>query len=185
MAKTRPPYPPEFRRQMVELVRAGRSPEELARSSNRRHSRSGTGWRRLSVTRAGGDDGLTDSEREELSRLRRENRQLTAGAGDPLKSRGLVRSGDEHDPTEGFRFVSEHQADYPIATHVPAAGCLPQRLLCVDEAAAVAACRDGCGADRRDPCGACGLARHLRRAAHSCRACGQAASASAASASRG
>ncbi len=30
MAKTRPPYSPEFRRQMVELVRAGRSPEELA-----------------------------------------------------------------------------------------------------------------------------------------------------------
>ena len=25
MAKTRPPYTPEFRRQMVELVRAGRS----------------------------------------------------------------------------------------------------------------------------------------------------------------
>ncbi|GAA4049129.1 transposase-like protein [Nonomuraea soli] len=24
-------YPPEFRRQMVELVRAGRSPEELAK----------------------------------------------------------------------------------------------------------------------------------------------------------
>jgi transposase len=30
MAKTRPPYTPEFRRQVVELVRAGRSPEELA-----------------------------------------------------------------------------------------------------------------------------------------------------------
>ena len=30
MAKTRPPYPPEFCRQMVGLVRAGRSPEELA-----------------------------------------------------------------------------------------------------------------------------------------------------------
>ena len=30
MAKTRAPYTPEFRRQMVELVRAGRSPEELA-----------------------------------------------------------------------------------------------------------------------------------------------------------
>ena len=28
MAKTRPPYTPEFRRQMVELVRAGRSPED-------------------------------------------------------------------------------------------------------------------------------------------------------------
>src|SRR5437763_12014304 len=28
MAKTRPPYTPEFRRQMVELVYAGRSPED-------------------------------------------------------------------------------------------------------------------------------------------------------------
>ncbi len=31
MPKTRPPYASEFRRQMVELARAGRSAEELAR----------------------------------------------------------------------------------------------------------------------------------------------------------
>ena len=31
MPKTRPPYPPEFRRRLVELVQAGRSPEELSR----------------------------------------------------------------------------------------------------------------------------------------------------------
>ena len=31
MPRSRPPYAPEFRRQMVELVRAGRSPEELSR----------------------------------------------------------------------------------------------------------------------------------------------------------
>jgi transposase len=31
MAKTRPPYSPEFRRQMVDLVRAGRTPEDLSR----------------------------------------------------------------------------------------------------------------------------------------------------------
>ncbi len=31
MGKTRKPYPPEFRQQMVELVRAGRTPESLAR----------------------------------------------------------------------------------------------------------------------------------------------------------
>ena len=30
MSKSRGAYPPEFRRQMVELVRAGRAPEELA-----------------------------------------------------------------------------------------------------------------------------------------------------------
>ena len=31
MAKKRAPYAPEFRRQMIELVRAGRTPEELAK----------------------------------------------------------------------------------------------------------------------------------------------------------
>ena len=30
MPKTRPPYSAEFRHRMVELVRAGRTPEELA-----------------------------------------------------------------------------------------------------------------------------------------------------------
>jgi hypothetical protein len=45
MAKTRPAYPSEFRRQMIELVHAGRSPEELAREFDRPHSRSGTGLR--------------------------------------------------------------------------------------------------------------------------------------------
>ena len=31
MPKSRPPYPPAFRHQMVELVRTGRTLEELAR----------------------------------------------------------------------------------------------------------------------------------------------------------
>jgi transposase len=31
MARTRPPYPAEFRQQMIELARAGRTPAELAR----------------------------------------------------------------------------------------------------------------------------------------------------------
>ena len=29
MPKSRPPYPAEFRQQIIELVRAGRTPEEL------------------------------------------------------------------------------------------------------------------------------------------------------------
>jgi transposase-like protein len=41
-------------------------------NSNRRRNRSGTGLRSLSVTRA----AATMAEREELSRLRRENRHL-------------------------------------------------------------------------------------------------------------
>jgi transposase len=31
MPKSRPPYPAEFKKQIVELVRAGRSPEDLAK----------------------------------------------------------------------------------------------------------------------------------------------------------
>jgi transposase len=76
MAKTRPPYSPEFRRQMVELVRAGRSPEELAREFEPT-AQSIKNWVGRVEREAGrGDGGLTTVEREELNRLRRENRQL-------------------------------------------------------------------------------------------------------------
>jgi transposase len=76
MAKTRLPYAPEFRRQMVELVNAGRSPEELAREFEPT-APSIKNWVAHAARNTGhGDGGLTTTEREELSRLRRENRQL-------------------------------------------------------------------------------------------------------------
>ena len=76
MAKTRLPYPPEFRRQMVELVRAGRSPEALA-GEFEPTAQSIRNWVAQWERNAGrGDGGLTTAEREELTRLRRENRQL-------------------------------------------------------------------------------------------------------------
>ena len=76
MAKTRPPYPPEFRRQMVELVRAGRSPEELAQEFEPT-AQSIRNWVGQAECDAGRDgSGLTTAVREELTRLRRENRQL-------------------------------------------------------------------------------------------------------------
>jgi transposase len=115
MAKTRLPYAAEFRRQMVELVRAGRTPEELA-SEFEPTDQSIRNWVAQSERNAGrGDGGLMTAEREELNRLRRENRQLRLER-DPLKGGGLVRSGDERDPCERFRFVSDHQAAYPTAT---------------------------------------------------------------------
>ena len=76
MSKSRGVYPPEFRRQMVELVRAGRSPEELA-GEFAPTAQSIRNWVAQSARDAGrGDGGLTTAEREELNRLRRENRQL-------------------------------------------------------------------------------------------------------------
>ena len=76
MAKTRRPYTPEFRRQMVELVQAGRSPEELA-AEFEPTAQSIRNWAAQAEREAGrGNGGLTSTEREELNRLRRENRQL-------------------------------------------------------------------------------------------------------------
>ena len=76
MAKTRPPYTAEFRRQMVELVRAGRSPEELAQEFEPT-AQSIRNWVGQAECDAGrGGNGLTTAEREELTQLRRENRQL-------------------------------------------------------------------------------------------------------------
>ena len=76
MSKTRRCYTPEFRRQIVELVQAGRSPEELGREFEPT-AQSIRNWVAQARRDGGcGDGGLTTAEREELSHLRRENRQL-------------------------------------------------------------------------------------------------------------
>ncbi len=76
MSNARPPYAPEFREQMVELVRSGRSPEELAREfePSAQAIRNWIGQADRNDGRRA--DGLTSAERDELRRLRRENRQL-------------------------------------------------------------------------------------------------------------
>ena len=69
-------YAPEFRAQLIALVRAGRSPESLAQefepsAQTIRH------WAAQAARDAGERaDGLTTDERAEMTRLRRENRQL-------------------------------------------------------------------------------------------------------------
>jgi len=76
MARTRRPYAPAFRRQMIDLVRAGRSPEELSREFGVT-GQSIRNWIAQDDRDEGRrSDGLTSVEREELKRLRRENRQL-------------------------------------------------------------------------------------------------------------
>jgi len=76
MPKSRPPYPAEFRARMVELVRAGRTPEELSREFEPT-AQSISNWVRQADRDAGlRQDGLTSDEKEELRRLRRENRIL-------------------------------------------------------------------------------------------------------------
>lgn len=77
MGKVRGPYPEEFKRQMVELVRAGRTPEELSREFEPTAQSIHT-WVSQYERDTGerNDGGLTTTENEELRRLRREVRQL-------------------------------------------------------------------------------------------------------------
>ena len=78
MPRTRPPYSPEFRRQMVDLVRAGRNPDDLAREFEPSgHSiRAWVSQADRNQGRQEATPGLTAVERDELTRLRRENKQL-------------------------------------------------------------------------------------------------------------
>ena len=76
MPKSRRPYPLEYRQRIVELVRAGRSPESIAREFEPT-AQCIRNWVRQ-AERDGGRrrDGLTTDERTELQRLKRENATL-------------------------------------------------------------------------------------------------------------
>ncbi len=77
MPKSRPPYPAEFRQQMIELVRVGRSPAQLSREFGCA-AQTIANWIAQANADAGvaGTQSLTTAEREELTRLRRQVRQL-------------------------------------------------------------------------------------------------------------
>ena len=76
MGKKGTRYTPEFRQQIVDLVRAGRVPAQLAREFGLSAWTIGS-WVKQAARDAGkGDGGLTSAERAELAQLRRENRKL-------------------------------------------------------------------------------------------------------------
>ena len=99
MPMTRPPYSSGFREQMVELVRSGRSPEELAREFEP-SAQSIRNWVDQAARDEGrGDGGLTGAEREELRRFRHENRRLrqereilAKGLSPRLRERMMLRA---------------------------------------------------------------------------------------------
>ena len=76
MAGHHSPYSPEFRRRMIELARSGRTPEELAREFEPSAQTIRNWLAQADLDEGHRSDGLTSEEREELRRLRRENRTL-------------------------------------------------------------------------------------------------------------
>jgi len=72
----RPQYPLEYRQQIVELVRAGRSPKALAQEFEPSEQTIRNWVKQAELDTGQRTDGLTTEERAELRQLRRENRQL-------------------------------------------------------------------------------------------------------------
>lgn len=69
-------YPNAFREQLVALVRAGRTPESLAKEFEP-SAQTIRNWAKQADLDGGRrTDGVTSAEQQELRRLRRENRQL-------------------------------------------------------------------------------------------------------------
>ncbi len=76
MAHARKTYTTEFKRRMVELVRAGRSPEELAKEFEPSANTIRKWATQADIDEGLQAEGLTTAERNELRDLRRENKQL-------------------------------------------------------------------------------------------------------------
>ena len=128
MPKSRRSYPPEFRRQLVELVATGSCPAELAREFGPRHNRSGTGVAQAAPRDAGHGDGgwrrWTPGTRPPAAR----QPPTAAGAGSPLKGGDLVaRETNAIPPRVAGCAERSPGAQVRIAVHVPALRCLLQR----------------------------------------------------------
>ena len=82
MPNSKPPYPAQFREQMVELARAGRGLKQLSRefgvSANaiRMWMQRADGDAPLAMARAGEQTPLSSAERQELVELRRRLKQV-------------------------------------------------------------------------------------------------------------
>jgi transposase len=76
MPKTKPEYPPEYKKRVVELARAGRTPASLSREFGIA-SKSVRNWlKQADIDEGRRDNGLTTDEKTELNALRRENKVL-------------------------------------------------------------------------------------------------------------
>jgi transposase len=76
MPKTRPRYPEEFGREAVGLIRSGQRSLAEASKSLGVSQQTLRNWLKQTDVDAGRAEGVSSEEREELRRLRRENRVL-------------------------------------------------------------------------------------------------------------
>jgi len=76
MPRTHPRYPDEYRQQILDLARAGRTADELAKEFEPTAQTIRNWIKQSELDHGQRQDGLTSDEKAELTRLRKENKQL-------------------------------------------------------------------------------------------------------------
>ena len=110
------------------MLRAGRSPRELAESLGV-SQQSLRNWRRQTeLDRHERDDGLTQRRARGAAPAAARERAAEAGARSAQASRGLLREGDR-DPVTAYRIISAEKARTPVSVACELLGVSPLGLL--------------------------------------------------------
>jgi transposase len=134
---------------MIELVRAGRSPDELAKEFEPTAQSIRNWLTQAELDEGRRHDGLTSDERQELSRLRRENRILRAEREILSKAAAWSRRRPAR-CHHGVRIRERESGHLQDCDDVPGVGGLHQRILRVVPTLAVAAHPGGRGTQLAD-----------------------------------
>jgi transposase len=76
MPRSKPPYPPDFRARVIDLVRSGRTPVSLSREFNVSQQSIRAWVKQADLDSGRRQDGLTTEERQEFARLKKENARI-------------------------------------------------------------------------------------------------------------
>ena len=128
MLRRRTEYPEEFRRQVVELHRAGRSARALAKEFEPSEQTIPNWIKQAQLDAGERKDGLTSTENDELRRLRRENRQLKINETSCQKPQPGSQGRPAHSRTD-LRVRGGSPGPVPGRGFVPRASSLPEWIL--------------------------------------------------------
>ena len=114
MPRTRPPYPPEFRREAVQLVLAGRTVKDVAGSLGCSEQSLHNWVKQHQLDSRERQDGLTSAERDELRELRKRVKRVEQER-DILKRAAVLFAAGDRDPVSTYRIISAERASFPVS----------------------------------------------------------------------
>ena len=115
MPKSKPPYPPEFRREALELLQLSEKPISQIAEDLGVSDMTLCVWLKQAEVDAGKREGLTQRGARGAACVASREPHPADGKGDPEKSRGLLRQGDRRAVSEVFSFIAAEKANYPVA----------------------------------------------------------------------